>query len=292
MEDLLDYLKAPEDWTRLQAKRVLKERGAKAVLPALAKWVDGLDATNAEYEHHLLEGLWTYESLNTVEPKLLAKLLQAHDHRARAAAVRVVGNWQDRLDHPLELLAARVLDDHPRVRLEAVRALGTVGSPRSVEIAMQALEKPVDRFLDYALWLTAHELEGQWLPALKEGKVTFGSNVRQLIFALQATDSRNALVPLVDLVKRGKVPAEGEESVLSVIAGLGGPAELTLVLDRVFVDKTSAATRTSLLNALVQATRERNVRPGGDVARVEAFLGNENESVRAAAARACRLLEG
>jgi putative heme-binding domain-containing protein len=286
VEDLLDSLKAPEDWTRLQAKRVLKERGAKAVLPALAKWVDGLDAKDADYEHHLLEGLWTYESLNTVEPKLLAKVLQAHDHRARAAAVRVVGNWQDRLDHPLELLAARVLDDHPRVRLEAVRALGTVGSPRSVEIAMQALEKPVDRFLDYALWLTAHELEAQWLPALKEGKVTFGGNVRQLIFALQATDSRNALAPLVDLVKRGKVPAEGEESVLSVIAGLGGPAELQLVLERVLSEKAPAASRAALLGALVQAARERNVRPAGDLSRVEALLAGDNDALRANAARA------
>ena len=36
---LLDALKAPEGWTRDQAKRVLKERGAKEVLPVLADWV-------------------------------------------------------------------------------------------------------------------------------------------------------------------------------------------------------------------------------------------------------------
>ncbi len=36
-------LKAPEDWTRQQAKRVLKERGATAVVPKLASWVKGLD---------------------------------------------------------------------------------------------------------------------------------------------------------------------------------------------------------------------------------------------------------
>ena len=32
---LLDSLEAPEDWTRHQAKRVLKERGAAEVVPAL-----------------------------------------------------------------------------------------------------------------------------------------------------------------------------------------------------------------------------------------------------------------
>ena len=43
VEDLLEALKAPEDWTRQQAKRVLKERGAKEVLPALETWVAKLD---------------------------------------------------------------------------------------------------------------------------------------------------------------------------------------------------------------------------------------------------------
>src|SRR6266481_4741542 len=41
-EELLDALKAPEDWTRHHAKRVLKERGPK-VLPALEKWLLKLD---------------------------------------------------------------------------------------------------------------------------------------------------------------------------------------------------------------------------------------------------------
>src|SRR5256714_12903254 len=43
-ETLLDALKSPEDWTRHHAKRVLKERGARAV-PALAAWVSRLDPT-------------------------------------------------------------------------------------------------------------------------------------------------------------------------------------------------------------------------------------------------------
>src|SRR5205823_1347566 len=62
VEDLLEALKAPEDWTRQQAKRVLKERGAREVLPVLAKWVEKLDRADSEYEHHLLEALWTYQS--------------------------------------------------------------------------------------------------------------------------------------------------------------------------------------------------------------------------------------
>src|SRR5262249_51898561 len=156
-----------------------------------------LDAADPEYEHHLLEALWVYQSLDVVEPKLLATLLHSRDHRARAAAVRVVSYWHPRLDHPLELLAAPVADDHPPVRLEAVRALGQVPGPRSVEVAMRALDRPVDRFLDYALWLTARESEPQWLPAVQRGEMDFGGNVRHLVFALQAVGSPAVVRTLV-----------------------------------------------------------------------------------------------
>jgi putative heme-binding domain-containing protein len=286
VEDLLEALKAPEDWTRQQAKRVLKERGAADVLAPLAGWVGSLDAKDADCEHHLLEALWTYQALDLVEPRLLDRLLRAQDGRARAAAVRVAGAWHDRLDHPTELLAARVLDDHPRVRLEAVRALGQIRDPHSVEIAMQALDKPVDKFLDYALWLTARELEPLWLPLAQHGQLDFGGDVRRLIFALQASDSRDAARPLVSLIRAGKVPAEREEGVLAAIAGLGNAADLGLVLDRALAEKTPASRRANLLDILVRTAQERNIRPAGDASRVVKLLAESDAAVVAAAARA------
>jgi putative heme-binding domain-containing protein len=286
VEDLLDALRAPEDWTRQRAKRVLKERGAKDALPALATWVQKLDPTDAEYDHQMLEALWTYQSLDTVEPKLLDRVLHAKDGRARAAAMRVVSQWHDRLDHPMELLAAGVRDDHPRVRLEAVRALGQMPGPRGIEIATQALDKPVDKFLDYALWLTARESEPQWLPLVQKGQLDFGGDVRHLVFALQSLDSKDAVRPLVDLVRSGKVPAERREAVLTVIAGMGGPKELGLILDGIVKEKGSAARQANLLAALTRAGRERNVRPAGELARVGKLLDSDNDAVRAAAARA------
>ena len=90
VEGLLEALKAPEGWTRLQAKRVLKERGAAAVVPVLAAWVKGLDPKEPDHVHHKLEGLWTYQALDVVEPGLLTGLLAAEDPRVRAAATRVV----------------------------------------------------------------------------------------------------------------------------------------------------------------------------------------------------------
>jgi putative heme-binding domain-containing protein len=309
--DLLDALKADEDWTRHHARRVMKERG-KSVLPELKAWTAKLDGgrdarapereegsgrdarapergrparprASAEQESLLLEALWTYQALDVVEPNLLASLLHAKDYRIRAAAVRVVTAWRDRLSDPLELLAPRVADEHPQVRLEAVRALGQIPSARAAETALKALDKPVDKYLDYSLWLTMRELEPHWLAALQEGKFDAGDS-RHLLFALQSADSRAVLRPLVELVRSGKA-GESAAGVLAFIATLGGPPELALLLDRVADASRPAEERTRLLEALEQATRQRNVRPAGDLARIVPLLKEDNEALRTVAAR-------
>lgn len=279
---LLDALKAPEDWTRHHAKRLLKERGAK-ILPELAAWIAKLDPKDADHEHHLLEALWTYQALDTVEPKLLATLLKARDHHARAAATRIVGYWHSRLSNPVDLLAERVADEHPQVRLEAVRSLAQIPTARSAEIALRAIDHPMDQFLDYALWLTARELSPHWLPALEKAEVDFGGNSRRLVFALQAVGSSAAVKPLVELFKSGKVAKDREVEILALLATFGGPPQLALVFDR--VGAQPPARQIPLLAALEQSARQRGIRPNGDMNRVGALLNAEDETVRTAAAR-------
>src|SRR5207245_7597887 len=110
-------------------------------------------------------------------------------------------------------------------RMEAVRALSGLKSAKAVEVALQALDRPVDKFLDYALWLTTRELQSEWLPALQRGEVTFGGNVKALTFALQTAGSPAGVRPLVEMLRAGKVPAEREENVLALIAALGTPQD-------------------------------------------------------------------
>src|SRR5262249_59842326 len=114
-DELLEALKPPEDWPRHQAKRVLKERGAK-VLPALATWLKKVETAGKADEHLLLEALWVYQTLDVTEPQLLARLLEAKEPHIRAAATRVLGYWQARLTSPQQVMARLVQDDHPQVR--------------------------------------------------------------------------------------------------------------------------------------------------------------------------------
>jgi putative heme-binding domain-containing protein len=273
---LLDAFKAPEDWTRHQAKRVLKERGKK-IIPDLEQWISRLDPDDADVEHHLLEALWTYQSLDVTEPKLLGRLLNAKDHHARAAATRVAAAWHARLSDPLGLLAARVADDHPQVRLEAVCALAHLNTAQAAEVALRALDRPMDANLDYALWLTVRDLEPAWMPALQKGALRFGDKPRYLLFALQAAGSPTAVGQLVELVRAGKATAENEEEVWNLIAALGGPQELDMVFRRVLDDRAAGPRRVKLLAALEQAARQRQARPAGDLNRLKSLLTATDE---------------
>ena len=151
---LLELLKSYEDRTRFRARRELREHPEHEVLSALDKWTGSLSKSDPEYWRQMLEALWLRESLDEVDPALLKQLLTCPDPRARAAATRVLCYWRDRASDPLELLRKQINDEHPRVRLEAIRALSffegdQVG--KAQEIALESLLHPQDDYLEYTL---------------------------------------------------------------------------------------------------------------------------------------------
>ena len=154
LPELLDLLKVYEDRTRYRARRELRERPAAEVLAALAKWVERLSPSEPDYWHHKLEALWLHQSLDEVDASLLKELLTCPEPRARAAATRVLCYWRDRVEDPLGLLRVQVNDKHPRVRLEAVRALSFFDGKDAAtaqEVAMESLLQPQDDYLEYTL---------------------------------------------------------------------------------------------------------------------------------------------
>ncbi|MBX6314458.1 MAG: HEAT repeat domain-containing protein [Isosphaeraceae bacterium] len=152
--ELLDLLKVYEDRTRYRARRELRDRPTEEVLSALEKWVASLSKSDPDYWHHMLEALWLHQSHDVVNKDLLQLLLTCPEPRARAAATRVLCYWRDRVENPLGLLQKQVNDEHPRVRLEAVRALSFFDgddAAKAQEIAMESLLYPQDYYLEYTL---------------------------------------------------------------------------------------------------------------------------------------------
>lgn len=156
---LLELLKVPEDRTRYRAKRELASRDSGQVLAELKKWTAGLDSADEDYEHQLLESLWVHQTHNVVNQSLLEQLLGAKDARARAAAVRVLSFWLDNIPNHAKLLEKAIADQHPRVRLEGVRAVSFLSGDEAIELALGVLENEVDDYLQYTLDETMRRLE-------------------------------------------------------------------------------------------------------------------------------------
>ena len=155
---LLEVLKEYEDRARYRARRELAERASKDVIPAVTKWATSLDKEADDYEHNLLEANWVLQSHNAVNLDLLKGALNADDYHCRAAATRILCYMRDKVPNSLNLVAERIVDDHPRVRLEAVRACSFYDAD-AIEVALNVLEKDVDRYLQYTLEETIRHLE-------------------------------------------------------------------------------------------------------------------------------------
>src|SRR5262249_37683821 len=145
--ELLEQLKSTERWPRVQARRVLADRPAEEVVPAVWEWLKKLDPTTPIFGRLQIEALGIFETFEVVNNALLTETLKSPDYRVRAYATRVVGSWADRLREPLKLLARSAADDHPRVRLEAVVAASYIPDAEAVEVVSIVADRPMDRFL-------------------------------------------------------------------------------------------------------------------------------------------------
>ena len=164
IKSLLEALKEPEDNVRLRAKIELSQHDSGKVIAAVKTWVSKLDAKDKAYEHHLTEALWVHQWHNVVDEAFLKKMLRSPEPNARAAATRVLCYWRDRVSDPLALLKVQVSDEHPRVRLQAVRACSFFTTAKAAEIALLALEKEAnpakpDYYIKYCLDETMKALD-------------------------------------------------------------------------------------------------------------------------------------
>ncbi len=275
---LLSSLKSPETFERQHAKRVLKELGADKVLQPLTAWVAQLDANDPQFEHHRLEGLWMFQSLDVPNVSLLDAVLKSKTAQARAAGVRVVAQWfgvaVGATDEPklpgqsakaLAWLETAIADEHPRVRLEAVRALAEFPQLDAAKLALRAVDQPLDQFSEYALWQTSRELASVWLPEVVAGRFDFEGKIPRLLFAIRSAEATPAVSVLVAKWKNGEVLAENGIAAVETIAQLGDPDHLRFVFDKVTSNDAVPSTAALMLRTLAEAKRKRNVQPAGDL---------------------------
>jgi glucose/arabinose dehydrogenase/azurin len=257
---LLENLKAYEDRTRYWTRRELRERPTEQVVAALGTWVAGLEKADADYEHHLLEALWVYEHHESVREDLLRQLLSAKEFRARAAAVRVLQHWSDRVEDATALMEKAANDPSPRVRLEAVRSLSYIPTAEATDAALDVLKHTTDYYIQYALDSTITTLEKAWKPALTKGRAISADHPEGLAYLLarlspvELTALPRSEPVYYELLSRPGVEARYRAEALKGLSRASGRPVLTELLAAIGrIDGTagSAATSKDLMTILI-----------------------------------------
>ena len=281
---LLNSLKSDDRFVRDQARRVLIDQADKTS-KALNGWI-GKQKTEAAR----LQGLWLSQALNKHNENLLNELLAAKEPKIRAAAVRVLSDWADpRTDLKRGIMANQALtkfeklvaDSHPRVRLEAVRGVAKIGNTKAAEIALKALDKEMDRFLDYGLWLAMNELAGPFMSALQAGK--FNGSDKQLEFALASIEPTRTSRYLSERLKTDGIANDGDGPWIELIGKAGGREELKALFQKAIGGNMTAAALARSVAALDHAQRVRRLRPAGSTVGVGKLLNSSNAGIKTAA---------
>ncbi len=271
IDTLLDLLKEPEDRVRYRTRIELAARDSSAVIPAAQKWAAALNKNDAQYEHNLMEALWLHQSHNVVNEDLLKRLLRSPDFHARAAATHVLCYWRDRVQSPLDLLRVQINDAHPRVRLEAIRALsffpvaqsttaaGEGQADAAIGIALELLTHPDDEYLRFVFNETLNTLERR---------------------AGAKLDRKNIAASLVAMLEKGKVPAERQPALVETICRHGDAKELTAIWQKAQRrDAFTPGLRQHVLEWLADAATTRRVMPQGAADGVVKLLGEADAAV-------------
>lgn len=275
---LLNYLKSPEQFTRLQANRAYVERNGSPDL--VLDWIKRLPSNQAAARHRL-EGLWLLAALNHYDEPLLRASLQATNPRERAAAIRLLGHYQKQAEY-LPILTGLIVDDHPQVRLEVLHTLRAMGGHSASALAMQVLNKPMDENLEFALQLTINSLKEAWLPTMAQGQQLFGGNKEHQLYALTAIEDPRAISPILQLLEQSSLDTILTKRAWLQLAKIGDAGARTKVLQ-----KAATESNVRLLRALANAPAANDAVPD-DLGILESLLTDENERIRLAALQLAR----
>jgi hypothetical protein len=137
LAELVETLSHPNGWRRDTAQRLLVERGAKGVLPALVNL-----AERAKDPRIRLHALWTLDGVDAIQPATVMKALEDESRDVRISAIRIAERWMGDANHPIQAAVLKRMDDTDwAVHQQLAASLGALpGGPREAA-AVALLER-------------------------------------------------------------------------------------------------------------------------------------------------------
>lgn len=228
-----------------------------------------------------LELAWVSEGLGIIDLTLQKALFESEDGRLRAAYTHQIANqirWvrsaqlgnldQSQIAQWTALGKRLANDEHPRVRLEAVRLLAELPSADAAQAACEILKRPMDRFLDFALWQTMRDLAPAWLPEFRKGTFTFGQDPTSIAFALKAVEDPSTIDAVLNMLSANSKSDANAQATASqpalatLVAELGNGAQQASLVDRLIASTDSLkmpneAVRGQVLQSVLDASMRR-----------------------------------
>ncbi len=269
--ELLEQLKSPEQFARLQANRAFVERNGEAAL--VMDWINKLNKNDQNFAQHRLEGLWLLTALNHYDENTLRASLKASNPNERAAAIRMLAHWKKQGDF-LPSLEALILDKHPQVRLETLHCLRSWGTKEAAEMAMQVKELQMDRNLEFALNLTLAKLQEQWLPAFANDENPFNASKNNQLYALLTSEDPRVIAPINDLLSDASIDPDQAKKAWFLLARIGNAESLTKVLQKATTERD-----VQLLEAMANAPNANDAIPA-NVELLRPLITDKNTSLK------------
>lgn len=294
---LLLLLKDRDGFRRQMARQRLREIGPELVLPKLEVETNVALSDVDVSDETLLELLWAWQSQQEIHVGLLQRCLAVQTGQVRAAAVRVFSHWK----HSPELASLGetnwkklLADSYPRVRLEAVRALAFSPNEASerikynrdatlanaIELAVSCIDQPTDRFLDYAIWLTARELQDQWLPQFLSGELDFQNNIAHVLHAFQSIGRTPPLDYLMSRLSHS-TSAQQTRTIVALALNQADAKQVGEIVKQALNEEDSL-----LLQTALEVTENRRLTPVDVEEAVMRTASDETSSLAALALRA------
>ncbi|HYF38006.1 MAG TPA: PVC-type heme-binding CxxCH protein [Prosthecobacter sp.] len=269
-------------WSQYQAQRLIAAgiRSGRRPLKDWSKYVStGSWKGNTDAIRHLrlrLQELAEEPSLDEIDDTYLHQAAEGH----RSYAAHALGDWASHLRDPLSYARAFIADKEPRVRLEAIVACAKMQHPDAIKVALMALDKPMDSFLDRTLWLAVHGTSPQWKNLASPAELMkFLSSLpsHHLAYLVQKDGSSELLNAVRQMVKEQTLPPETKRALHSALLRSGDAAD---VLNALRLGQKDAV----LLTEVTESARQlRGAAPEGAEAVLRELIASGDIAQRTAA---------
>lgn len=295
---LLQAMMNEDRWSRYQTRRLLGSK-AKAELMTEAAYKEFLasnlaiaarGSSSGQPDLPALAWLHLAEGFEQPDPELDGLLDSAHQ-AVRASSTHALGNWAHLLPNTVAKLASRLSDDSPRVRLEAIVAMvkamqaaglrssdGQASGLPHLKLLLSVLDKPMDSFLDRALWLAIHATAPHWKPAIMKGEFP-DLLPKHLAYLIEKEGSEEILSVARKLLaeKGGSLSDDLKRSLVVALVRKGQPDDMVAALQLGLKSQ-------GVLDDLAEAASQRGYRaPQGALPLLSQLIDNGTSEQRVAA---------